>query len=231
MERKTLAGVHLEAIQFLLKSASSPDWDFGLNAVLREEGRRGRTLHLSGRGHWRSTGEICSQGTFLFPLMGIWGTTSEAISCVCGALEDSRTVTGLVTLEIKAALGFGTIPATWPGGGTRLVGTWMGYQLIIYRSSFSQPPLWLKTKISLEAARLMVDVAQNQFHIFLWARDSVSIIFFASKVSPLISNLWHRSPAPWTACVWGSPYSADVIIAEPCGQECNVLTHPQWCDD
>lgn len=110
--------------------------------------------------------EICSQGTFLFPLMGIWGTTSEAISCVCGALEDSRTVIGLITLEIKAALGFGTIPGSMARGWDK-VSRYMNGLSAHYRSSFSQPPLWLKTKISLEAARLMVDVAQNQFQIFL----------------------------------------------------------------
>lgn len=55
--------------------------------------------------------------------MGIWDTTSEAISCVCGAFEDSRTVTGLVTLEIKAALGFGTIPASMARGWDKVVGT------------------------------------------------------------------------------------------------------------
>lgn len=50
--------------------------------------------------------------------MSIWGTTPEAISCVCGALEDIKTVTGPVILEIKAASGFGTIQAnTKPGPG------------------------------------------------------------------------------------------------------------------
>lgn len=81
--------------------------------------------------HWGDNVLICSQETFLFPLIGIWGTTPGAISCVCGALEDSRTVTGHVTLEIKAVSGFGTTQASMkpgPGGGTRLVGIGMGRQ-------------------------------------------------------------------------------------------------------
>lgn len=97
--------------------------------------------------------------------MGIWGTASGAISCVCRALEDSRTVTGLVTLEIKAASGFGTIPVSMARGWDKVSGSMNG--LSAHYRSLSQPPLWLKTKISLEAARLMADVAQTQFRIFL----------------------------------------------------------------
>lgn len=98
--------------------------------------------------------------------------------------------------------------------------------LSVHYRSFSQPYLWLKTRISLESALLMVDLAQNQSHIFLWTRDSLSVMFYISEVFPSISNSWHKSPIPYSACVWGLPYSADVIIAELSGQECIVLTHP-----
>lgn len=138
-------GEHLEATQFLMKSVSNPDWDFGLNALWRREVQTGRILHVSGGGHWRDTRSwkhwgdnvlICSQGTVLFPLMGIWDTTSRATSYVCGVLEGSRTVIGPAALDINTASGFGTMPQSqraWclgPRGRTRLVGTWMGYQPI-----------------------------------------------------------------------------------------------------
>lgn len=77
---------------------------------------KGRMPHLSRGGDWRSARSQKHRGdnalisphrTFLLPSPDLKHVVRA--SSVCGALEDSRTVTGPVTLEIKAAPGSGTI--------------------------------------------------------------------------------------------------------------------------